>query len=54
MSTMTLERPTVADVRKIKSPKNRVLWRLKQSVIFGDSKEMTVAYTRMHNRHNRS
>jgi len=54
MSTMTIERPTATDLRKIRSPKNRVLGRLKEQVLAGDSKDTTVAYSRMHNRHNRS
>lgn len=54
MSTMTLERPTATDLRNIKAPKNKVLERLKEQALSGDSKDSTVAYSRMHNRHNRS
>lgn len=54
MSTKTLKRPTAIDLRKIQSPKNQILGRLKEQILSGDSKDSTVAYTRMHNRHNRS
>lgn len=54
MSTMTLERPVATDLRKIKAPKNRILGRLRDQVLSEKSKDNTVAYSRMHNRHNRA
>ncbi len=54
MSTVTEERPTAIDLRKIESPMNKIIERLKEQVLSGDLKSGVVAYSRMHNRHNRS
>jgi len=54
MSTVTKEQPTATDLRKINAPMNKIVGRLKEQVLSGDSKGCTVAYSRMHNRHNRS
>lgn len=54
MSEMKKERSIASDLRKIKAPKNRVLGRLREQVLSGDSKDCTTGYSRMHNRHNRS
>lgn len=53
MSTMTLEKPLSTALRKINAPKNRILARLKEQAVCGEAKDNTVAYSRMHNRHNR-
>lgn len=54
MLEMKTERLTASDLRKIKTPKNRIIVRLKEQVLARDSVGSIVAYSRMHNRHNRS
>ena len=53
MNSLTMERPMELNLQKIKFPQNKVIQRLKEQLLSASSRDSTVAYSRMHSRHNR-